>query len=259
MWVLELHSRLYQLATSTFALIHTCFTSLIQGADPSLADFGIETILSFLIVLVILVWILFRVCRCVCRESKRAVTHSSFACSCRVYCSPLQSLNHFLNESVDPLVKLFRNIRSALAKTRSGRLWIHHYAEQERTIKPQFISLPQFPNHSGISLGQGVRFSLVVWDLSAKFMTYFLNCRVFPAQHVSSDLGWSHSKLGPLFFSVKACHDFLALAQDFLYLVPSFWCGPVSLFPYSPCQWDFGCVVLFGSFSFFKRKPPWPG
>lgn len=92
-----------------------------------------------------------------------------------------------------------------------------------------------------------------------KLMTYFLNCRVFPTQHVSSDLAWSHSKLGPLFFTVKACHDFLSPAQDFLYLVPSFWCGPVSLFPYSHFHQDFGYVVLFGNFSFFKLEPSQPG
>jgi len=92
-----------------------------------------------------------------------------------------------------------------------------------------------------------------------KLMTYFLNCRVFPTQHVSSDLAWSHSKLGPLFFTVKACHDFLSPAQDFLYLVPSFWCGPVSLFPYSHFHQDFGYVVLFGNFSFFRLEPSQPG
>lgn len=252
-------SRLFQTEVSPFDLTHICFSSLFQGADPSLVDFSMETVHPSWLSLSSISEHFSGSVRCICRESNGALTQDSFTYCCRVYCSPLQSLNPLLNESVGPLVKLFRNVWLTLAKIRSGRLWIHHYAEQEKIIKPQFISLPQFPNHSGISLGWGsgsprwsgicLRSSwLISWTVESFQPSMSLLTLAGPI------VNWALS-----FFAVKACHDFLSPAQDFLCLVPSFWCGPVSLFPYSPFHQDFGCVVLFGNFSFFKLEPPRPG
>ena len=148
-------SRLYQTEISPFDLAHICFSSLFQAAEPSLVDLSMENVLSsWLSVSALSEYFSGSVDVCAGRVT-RAVTRGSFAYSCRVYCLPLQSLNPLLNESVGPLVKLFRNIWLTLAKTHSGRLWIPHYAEQEKITQPQFISLPQFPNHSGIFLGWG--------------------------------------------------------------------------------------------------------
>lgn len=42
----DFFSRLYQTDISPFDLIYICFSSLFQGADSSLVDFSMETILS---------------------------------------------------------------------------------------------------------------------------------------------------------------------------------------------------------------------
>lgn len=39
-------TRLYQTEVSPFDLAHICFSSLFQGADPSLVDFSMETVCS---------------------------------------------------------------------------------------------------------------------------------------------------------------------------------------------------------------------